>query len=58
MHNPPFVVDQLDALMAGDHFSGAPMRETFNVIPTPFHKAIEETFTHPKYSKVVLERWT
>jgi nucleoside-diphosphate-sugar epimerase len=55
--NPPFVADQLDALMAGDYFTGDAMRETFGLMPTPFAKAMEETFTHPVYSKVVLERW-
>ena len=55
--NPPFVADQLDALMAGDYFTGDAMRETFGLTPTPFAAAMEETFTHPVYSKVVLERW-
>ena len=55
--NPPFVADQLDALIAGDFFTGDAMRETFGLTPTPFAKAMEETFTHPVYSKVVLERW-
>lgn len=54
--NPPFVADQLDALMAGDYFSGDDMRE-FGVTPTPFATAIRETFTHPEYSRIVLERW-
>ena len=54
--NPPFVADQLDALMAGDYFTGDDMRELFQVEPTPFAKAIEETFTHPVNSRVVLER--
>lgn len=54
--NPPFVADQLDALMAGDYFTGDDMRQ-FGVTPTPFATAIRETFTHPKYSRVVLERW-
>ncbi len=54
--NPPFVADQLDALMAGDYFTGDDMRQ-FGVEPTPFATAIHDTFTHPKYSKVVLERW-
>ena len=54
--NPPFVADQLDALMAGDYFTGDDMRELFQIEPTPFAKAIEETFTHPVNSRVVLER--
>jgi Nucleoside-diphosphate-sugar epimerases len=56
--NPPFVADQLDALMAGDYFTGDALRETFDLLPTPFESAVRETFTHPVYSKVVLERWT
>lgn len=56
--NPPFVADQLDALMAGDYFRGLDMREVFGVTPTPFAEAIRETFTDPRYSSVVLERWT
>lgn len=53
---PPFVADQLDALMAGDYFTGDDMKATFGITPTPFEEAISETFTHPKYSKVVLSR--
>jgi len=56
--NPPFVADQLEALMAGDYFTGDDIRATFGFSPTPFMKALEETFTHPIYSQVVLERWT
>jgi nucleoside-diphosphate-sugar epimerase len=55
--NPPFVADQLDALMAGDYFTGDSMRKTFDLTPTPLAQALEETFTHPVYSKVTLERW-
>lgn len=55
--NPPFVADQLDALMAGDYFTGHSMDEHFGLTPTPFARAIEETLTHPVYSRVVLERW-
>jgi nucleoside-diphosphate-sugar epimerase len=55
--NPPFVADHLAALMAGDYFTGDSMREAFVLTPTPFTKAMEETFTHPVYSKVILERW-
>lgn len=55
--NPPFVTDQLDALMAGDYFRGDAVQETFGLMPTPLRQAMEETFTHPVYSKVILERW-
>lgn len=54
--NPPFVTDQLEALTAGDYFKGISIREAFGVTPTPFAKAVEETFTHPVYSRVVLGR--
>jgi len=53
--DPPFTVDQLKALVAGDIFEVIDWPHIFNVKPTPFEKAIEETFTHPIYSKVVLE---
>lgn len=53
--DPPFTVDQLKALVAGDIFEVIDWPSIFNVKPTPFEKAIEETFTHPIYSKVVLE---
>lgn len=56
--HPPFVADQLDALMAGDHFTGHNIRQTFGLTPTPFSTAIRETFCHPVYSKITLERWT
>lgn len=56
MKNPPFVEDQLTALMAGDYFTGDDMRATFGITPTPFAQAIDETFTHPQYSQVALER--
>jgi uncharacterized protein YbjT (DUF2867 family) len=54
---PPFTVDQLKALTAGDEFTGVDMERTFGVRPTPFVEAIRETFTHPRYSGVVLEQY-
>lgn len=54
--NPPFVADQLDALMAGDYFTGEDMQQRFGITPTQFQQAIVETFTHPVYSSVVLHR--
>lgn len=53
--NPPFTTDQLSALVARDEFEVIDWPGIFGVIPTSFHVAIEETFTHPIYSKVVLE---
>jgi len=54
--NPPFVADQLDALMAGDYFTGHSMEKEFGIKPTPFAEAIRETYTNPKYCNIVLER--
>lgn len=54
--NPPFVADQLEALMAGDYFTGERIEEQFGIKPTPFAVAIEETFCHPQYSHIVLQR--
>ena len=54
---PPFTADQLKALTAGDQFTGVDMERTFGVRPTPFAEAIRETFTHPRYSRVVLEQY-
>lgn len=53
--NPPFTTQQLQALVARDEFEVTNWPETFGVRYTPFEKAIEETFNHPVYSKVVLE---
>ncbi len=53
--NPPFTTQQLRALVAKDEFEVTNWPEIFSVPYTPFEKAIEETFNHPVYSKVVLE---
>lgn len=53
--NPPFTTQQLQALVAKDEFEVTNWPETFGVSYTPFEKAIEETFNHPVFSKVVLE---
>lgn len=53
--NPPFTADQLQALVAHDEFEEIDWPGIFNVVPTPFAKAIDETFNDPIYSKVVLE---
>ncbi|MCY1434573.1 hypothetical protein D9M71_506370 [compost metagenome] len=53
--NPPFTADQLKALVARDEFEVIDWPGIFKVQPTPFSKAVEETFKHPIYSKVVLE---
>ena len=48
--DPPFTADQLKALIAGDEFEVIPWWDIFKVEPTPFKKAIEETFCDPIYS--------
>ena len=53
---PPFTVSQLEALTAGDDFSGVDIEQTFGFTPTPFKEGIRETFCHPEYSKCVVER--
>jgi nucleoside-diphosphate-sugar epimerase len=53
--NPPFTTDQLKALIAGDEFERIDWPKLFNVAPTPFGQAIDETFNDPIYSKVALE---
>lgn len=54
--NPPFTSDQLKALTAGDYFTGVDPQKVFGVSMTPLNKAIEETFSHPIYSQIVLGR--
>jgi nucleoside-diphosphate-sugar epimerase len=53
--NPPFTTQQLAALSAKDEFELINWTGIFNVSYTPFINAIDETFNHPQYSKVVLE---
>lgn len=53
--NPPFTADQLKALVAHDEFEMIDWPRIFNVAPTPFTNAIDETFNDPTYSKVILE---
>jgi nucleoside-diphosphate-sugar epimerase len=52
--NPPFTTQQLEALNAKDEFEVIDWPSIFNVSYTSFSRAIEETFNHPIYSKVVL----
>ncbi|HQQ63707.1 MAG TPA: NAD-dependent epimerase/dehydratase family protein [Pseudomonadales bacterium] len=53
---PPFTSSQLQALAAGDYFKGVDVAAEFGVTPTPFYDAIQETFTHPHYSQIVVGR--
>lgn len=53
--DPPFTIQQLEALVADDEFELIPWWEIFEVESTPFKKAMDETFNDPIYSKYVLE---
>jgi nucleoside-diphosphate-sugar epimerase len=53
--DPPFTVDQLKALTAGDEFELIPWWDIFDVESTSFAKAIDDTFNHPEYSKIILD---
>lgn len=53
--NPPFTTQQLQALVAKDEFEVIDWPAIFGVPYTPFEKAVDETFNHPIYSKVVLD---
>ena len=53
--NPPFTADQLQALVAHDEFEEIDWPGIFNVVPTTFVDAIDETFNDPIYSQVELE---
>jgi nucleoside-diphosphate-sugar epimerase len=52
--NPPFTTQQLEALVAGDEFEVIDWPAIFGVRFTPFREALEETFSHPTYSAVIL----
>ncbi|MEP7042436.1 MAG: NAD-dependent epimerase/dehydratase family protein [Dokdonella sp.] len=53
---PPFTVDQLEALTAGDEFHGVDTREVFGVEQTPFEAAVRESYCDPRYGGIVLQR--
>lgn len=53
--NPPFTVQQLDALLANEEFEMTDWPEKFDVPVTTFKSAIGYTFGHPVFSSVVLE---
>lgn len=52
--NPPFTADQLAALVAKDEFEVINWPRIFGIVPTRFDTAIEQTFAHPVFSKIVL----
>ena len=53
--DPPFTADQLKALVAHDEFEVIDWPHIFQVQPTPFRTAVEQTFRHPEYSQIELE---
>jgi nucleoside-diphosphate-sugar epimerase len=53
---PPFTAAQLDALAAGDEFTGVDTQRVFGVTQTPFADAVRESYCDPRYSGVVLRR--
>ncbi len=53
--DPPFTADQLKALVAHDEFEVIDWPGTFRVEPTPFSRAIDETFNDLAYGGIVLE---
>ena len=53
--NPPFTTSQLQALIAPDEFEVIDWPGIFSVTPTPFNKAVQETFLDPTYSKIEME---
>jgi nucleoside-diphosphate-sugar epimerase len=50
-NKPPFTVDQLVALTAGDDFTGIDIKHTFGFEPTAFGEGVKQTFQHPVYSQ-------
>ena len=53
--DPPFTADQLKALVADDEFEVINWPAVFDVSPTPFAVAVNETFNDSTYGHVVLE---
>ena len=53
--DPPFTTKQLEALVTPDVFELIDWPGIFGVTPTPLNVALEETFGHPTYAKVVLD---
>jgi len=53
--NPPFTTAQLKALVIDEVFEDMDWEQEFGVTATSLAKAIEQTFTHPIYSKIKLK---
>ncbi len=53
---PPFTADQLEALAAGDDFSGVDTEAVFGFRQTAFEDAVRESYCDPRYSHVLVRR--
>ena len=53
--NPPFTINQLEALVTPDVFEVIDWPGIFDVESTPLQTALEETFLDPKYSQIDLD---
>jgi nucleoside-diphosphate-sugar epimerase len=53
--DPPFTTRQLEALVTPDIFETIDWPAIFGVRATPLRDALEQTFRHPEYAKIVLE---
>jgi nucleoside-diphosphate-sugar epimerase len=53
---PPFTVDQLKSLQAGDDFDGVNTQEQFGITQTPFEQAMNETYHDENYAHIMLQR--
>lgn len=54
-NNPPFTTQQLFALVQNEEFEVIDWPDIFDVLSTPFAKAVDETFNNPTYSNITLE---
>jgi nucleoside-diphosphate-sugar epimerase len=53
--NPPFTTQQLEALVIKEEFEIINWPEIFEIESTPYHQAIDETFSDSRYSRVKLD---
>jgi len=53
--DPPFIPDQLYALVVNEEFEVIPWWDIFDTPATPFEQAIEEAFLDDKYGRYVLD---
>lgn len=53
--NPPFTTTQLEALVIPEEFRVIDWPRIFGVKATSLENALEETYGHPEYSKIILE---